>query len=43
MLDRGHIVISGKAEELRNRRDLLRASYMGELAYEELGNGKRNA
>ena len=43
VLDRGHIVISGKAEELRNRRDLLRASYMGELAYEELGNGKRNA
>ena len=36
VLDRGHIVISGAAEELRTRRDLLRASYMGELAYEQL-------
>jgi branched-chain amino acid transport system ATP-binding protein len=43
VLDRGHIVISGKAEELRNRRDLLRASYMGELAYEKLENGKPDA
>lgn len=36
VLDRGRIVISGRADELRARRDLLRASYMGELAYEEL-------
>jgi branched-chain amino acid transport system ATP-binding protein len=36
VLDRGHVVISGTGEELRQRRDLLTASYMGELAYEEL-------
>jgi branched-chain amino acid transport system ATP-binding protein len=36
VLDRGHIVISGSAEELRNNRALLTASYMGELAYEKL-------
>jgi branched-chain amino acid transport system ATP-binding protein len=37
VLDRGHVVISGRAQELRGRRDLLRASYMGEMAYERLG------
>jgi branched-chain amino acid transport system ATP-binding protein len=36
VLDRGHIVISGSAEELRSNRALLTASYMGELAYEKL-------
>ncbi len=36
VLDRGRVAIAGRAEELRNRRDLLRASYMGELAYEQL-------
>ena len=36
VLDRGRVVISGPAKELRGRRDLLTASYMGELAYEKL-------
>ena len=36
VLDRGRVVISGPAKELRSRRDLLTASYMGELAYEKL-------
>lgn len=41
VLDRGSISITGEAGELRQRRDLLRASYMGELAYERLSqNGK---
>jgi branched-chain amino acid transport system ATP-binding protein len=43
VLDRGTISITGKASELRERRDLLRASYMGELAYERLShNGNAN-
>ncbi len=37
VLDRGAVSIEGAAEELRTRRDLLAASYMGELAYERLG------
>jgi branched-chain amino acid transport system ATP-binding protein len=36
VLDRGRVVLSGAARELRSNRDLLRASYMGELAYEQL-------
>jgi branched-chain amino acid transport system ATP-binding protein len=36
VLDRGHVVIEGKARELLNNRDLLTASYMGERAYEKL-------
>jgi branched-chain amino acid transport system ATP-binding protein len=36
VLDRGRVVIAGAADELAGRRDLLRASYMGEIAYEEL-------
>lgn len=41
VLDRGSISITGKASDLRQRRDLLRASYMGELAFERLAhNGK---
>jgi branched-chain amino acid transport system ATP-binding protein len=36
VLDRGHVVISGQATELREDRDLLAASYMGELAYDRL-------
>ena len=36
VLDRGRVVLSGAASELRGNRDLLRASYMGELAYAEL-------
>jgi branched-chain amino acid transport system ATP-binding protein len=43
VLDRGRVVISGAAEELRGRRDLLRASYMGEMAYEELGHNGATA
>jgi branched-chain amino acid transport system ATP-binding protein len=43
VLDRGTISITGKASELRESRDLLRASYMGELAYERLShNGNAN-
>jgi branched-chain amino acid transport system ATP-binding protein len=41
VLDRGTMSLTGKASDLRDRRDLLRASYMGELAYEQLThNGK---
>jgi branched-chain amino acid transport system ATP-binding protein len=36
VLDRGRVVLSGSAADLRSRRDLLRASYMGEIAYEQL-------
>jgi branched-chain amino acid transport system ATP-binding protein len=36
VLDRGRVVLADFAHELRDRRDLLRASYMGELAYEQL-------
>jgi branched-chain amino acid transport system ATP-binding protein len=36
VMDRGRFVLSGTAESLRGRRDLLQASYMGELAYEEM-------
>jgi branched-chain amino acid transport system ATP-binding protein len=36
VLDRGRLVVSGAAKELRARRDLLQASYMGERAYEQL-------
>jgi branched-chain amino acid transport system ATP-binding protein len=42
VLDRGAVSLKGDAVDLRGRRDLLRASYMGELAYEGLtsnGNG----
>lgn len=37
VLDRGQISLSGSAGELRTRRELLVASYMGELAYEQVG------
>lgn len=37
VLDRGRVVLSGAGEELRARRDLLEASYMGELSYDHLG------
>jgi branched-chain amino acid transport system ATP-binding protein len=43
VLDRGSISITGNAEELRTRRDLLQASYMGELAYERLGQNGNQA
>jgi branched-chain amino acid transport system ATP-binding protein len=36
VMDRGHLVISDTAEKLRSNRELLRASYMGERAYEQL-------
>ncbi len=36
VLDRGRVVLSGSARELRDDRDLLAASYMGELAYDRL-------
>jgi branched-chain amino acid transport system ATP-binding protein len=36
VLDRGQISLTGRAEQLRTRRDLLLASYTGELAYERL-------
>ena len=36
VLDRGRIVLAAESSELRGRRDLLQASYMGELAYERL-------
>lgn len=37
VLDRGAVSLTGDASELRQQRGLLRASYMGELAYEQLG------
>ncbi|MFT3865096.1 MAG: ABC transporter ATP-binding protein [Solirubrobacterales bacterium] len=36
VLDRGRIVLAAESAELSDRRDLLQASYMGELAYEKL-------
>jgi branched-chain amino acid transport system ATP-binding protein len=36
VLDRGRVVLSGSARELRHNRELLRASYMGERVYERL-------
>jgi branched-chain amino acid transport system ATP-binding protein len=42
VLDRGTVTLDGYAADLRGRRDLLTASYMGELAYGQLasnGNG----
>jgi branched-chain amino acid transport system ATP-binding protein len=34
VLDRGRVVLTDGAKALRSRRDVLRASYMGELVYE---------
>jgi branched-chain amino acid transport system ATP-binding protein len=43
VLDRGRVVISGAAKELREDRDLLAASYMGELAYDQLETAEQPA
>ena len=36
VLDRGHVTLSGTLQELHARKELLEASYMGELAYGQL-------
>jgi branched-chain amino acid transport system ATP-binding protein len=36
VLNRGQIAIEGSRDELRSRRELLEASYMGEISYEHL-------